>query len=258
MALHMTCVLFAYYILKPLSRALFLNKFDIDQLPILYVLIAAVGGLLAYVYTRVAVRSSLSVAVNWATAVTIACLLAIWWLLRFEFPWMLYVFNVWVSLFSIVMVSQGWLVAANVFDSREARRLYGLLGLSAVCGAAFGGQFTASLAKLIDLHNFLLATAVMVLLAYGCIRIVAMQKGVNLEKAHGSEEDAEFSFADIVTGIRRHRHLQVIMLIITITFIVDVMVGVSGWSISSAPWRRRRSATRKTSPRFSAASTASI
>jgi AAA family ATP:ADP antiporter len=145
MALHMVCVLFAYYILKPVSRALFLAKFDIDQLPYLYVLIAVVGGLLAYVYTRVAVRSSLAVAVNWATAIVVACLIALWWVLRFNFPWMLYVFNVWVSLFSIITVSQAWLVAANVFDSREARRLYGLMGLSAVCGAAFGGQFTARL-----------------------------------------------------------------------------------------------------------------
>src|SRR6476620_4785679 len=100
MALHMVCVLFAYYILKPVSRALFLNKFDIDQLPYLYVLIAIVGGCLAYVYTRVAVRSSLAVAVNWATIVAVASLIAIWWLLRFNFNWMLYVFNIWVSLFS--------------------------------------------------------------------------------------------------------------------------------------------------------------
>ncbi|HYW41370.1 MAG TPA: hypothetical protein VE959_00855, partial [Bryobacteraceae bacterium] len=147
MALHLTSVLFAYYILKPLSRALFLNKFEIDQLPYLYILIAIVGGVLAYAYTRVAVRSSLIGAVNWATAISVACLLAIWYLLRFNFGWMLYVFNVWVSLFSVVMVSQGWLVAANVFDSRVAKRVYGLLGLSAVAGAAFGGEFTARLAR---------------------------------------------------------------------------------------------------------------
>ena len=51
---------------------------------------------------------------------------------------MLYVFNVWVSLFSIVMVSQGWLVAANIFDSRQAKRLYGLLGLGALLGGLIG------------------------------------------------------------------------------------------------------------------------
>src|SRR5438876_349223 len=71
MALHMMFVLFAYYILKPVSLALFLNKFDIDQLPYLYVLIAVAGGLLAYVYTRVAVRASLKLAVGWTTALSV-------------------------------------------------------------------------------------------------------------------------------------------------------------------------------------------
>ncbi|HEY2019458.1 MAG TPA: Npt1/Npt2 family nucleotide transporter [Bryobacteraceae bacterium] len=224
MALHMTCVLFAYYILKPLSQALFLSKFDIDQLPYLLVMIAIVGGMLAYVYTRVAVRSSLASAVNWATVVTLVCLLVIWWMLRFNFNWMLYVFNIWVSLFSAVTVSQGWLVAANVFDSREAKRLYGLLGLSAVAGAAFGGEFTARLAKVVESRDLLLATAVMVGLAYGCIRVVAAQKGVNLSAVRGGEAAEDFAFHDIISGIRRHRHLQVIMAIITITFVVDVMV----------------------------------
>src|SRR3989442_867548 len=147
MSLHMTCVLFAYYILKAVSTATFLKKFDIDNLPYLYMLIAIVGGIMAYAYTRVAVRSSLSAAVNWATAITVACLVLIWWMLRFKFAWMIYVFNIWVSMFSIVTVSQAWLVAANVFNSREAKRLYGLFGLSAVIGAAFGGEFTARVAR---------------------------------------------------------------------------------------------------------------
>ena len=64
LTLYLMLVLFAYYILKPVSRAIFLNKFDIDKLPWLYVLIAAVGGVLAYFYTKMAVDSSLRKAVN--------------------------------------------------------------------------------------------------------------------------------------------------------------------------------------------------
>jgi hypothetical protein len=33
MFLYLMFVLFAYYILKPVSRAMFLSKFDIDKLP---------------------------------------------------------------------------------------------------------------------------------------------------------------------------------------------------------------------------------
>src|SRR6185503_523663 len=81
MGLHLLCVLFAYYILRPVSTALFLKKFDIDKLTYLYMLIAVAGGILAYSYTRVAVRSSLANAVNWATVITVACLLVIWFML---------------------------------------------------------------------------------------------------------------------------------------------------------------------------------
>ncbi|MCX6628161.1 MAG: hypothetical protein NTW28_11105 [Candidatus Solibacter sp.] len=243
MGLHMTCVLFAYYILKPVSRALFLNKFDIDQLPYLYILIAVVGGMLAYAYTRVAVRSSLMTAVNWATAIAVACLLAIWWLLSFNFDWMLYVFNIWVSLFSIIMVSQGWLVAANVFDSREAKRLYGLIGLSAVAGAAFGGEFTARLARAVEPRDLLLATAGMVLLSYGFVRAVAAQKNVKVASARAAGEVEDFAFADIVNGIRRHRHLQVIMAIITITFVVDVMVEFQFSALAKATYHSKADLT---------------
>ena len=58
MALYLLLVLLAYYILKPVSRAMFLNKFDIDELPYLYIVIAAAGGVMAYFYTKLAIHSS--------------------------------------------------------------------------------------------------------------------------------------------------------------------------------------------------------
>jgi hypothetical protein len=39
MFLYLLLVLFAYYIVKAASRAMVLTKFDIDELPLLYILI---------------------------------------------------------------------------------------------------------------------------------------------------------------------------------------------------------------------------
>src|SRR5258706_10474160 len=225
MALYLMLVLFAYYILKPVSRALFLNQFDIDKLPYLYILIAVGGGILAYLYTKLAVKSSLKVAVGWSTALTAACLVGIWWLIGLGLDWVLYLFNVFVSLFSVVLVSQGWLVAANVFDSRQAKRLYGLLGMGAVIGAAFGGTFIAQTVSRIGSRNQLLASAALVVLAYVAFLVVVRQKGVSLVAARGAEDDVEeFQFRDILLAIGRHKHLQVIIGIITVTFILDVTI----------------------------------
>ena len=225
MGLYLMLVLFAYYILKPVSRALFLNQFDIDKLPYLYILIALGGGVLAFLYTKLAVKTSLKVAVGWSTALTSVCLVGIWWLIGLGQDWVLYLFNVFVSLFSVVLVSQGWLVAANVFDSRQARRLYGLLGMGAVIGAAFGGSFTAQTVKIIGPRNLLLASACLVLLAYCAFWVVTVQKGVSLASARAADTDeAELRFRDIFSALAGNRHLQVIIGIITLTFIVDVTI----------------------------------
>jgi AAA family ATP:ADP antiporter len=224
MALYLMLVLFAYYILKPVSRSLFLANFDIDKLPWLYILIAGVGGFLAYLYTKLAVHSSLRRAVDFANIFCTAVLVLFWWLIHQPHAWVLYAFNIWVSLFSVMLVAQGWLVAANVFAPREAKRLYGILGVGSVIGAAFGGQFTAWAVYEIGTRDLTLVSAGFVALSYFAYRIAIRSAGKSLEGAKGAEEETTFSFNEIVGSIRQYRHLQVIVVIITITFVVDVMV----------------------------------
>ena len=221
---YLLCVLFAYYILKPVSRAIFLNRFDIDKLPWLYVLIAAVGGLLAYFYTKLAVKSSLRRAVEFATIFSVAVLVAFWWLIALNIGWIVYAFNIWVSLFSIILVSQGWLIAANIFNTREAKRIYGILGVGSVIGAAFGGSFTALMVRYIGTTNLILACAGMVALSYVPFLVIVSTRREALSGARAADAKEDFSFAEILSNLRRHRHLQVIMAIMVITFVIDVMV----------------------------------
>jgi ATP/ADP translocase len=224
MGLYLMFVLFAYYILKPVSRSLFLNKFDIDKLPWLYVLIAAIGGTLAYLYTKMAIHSSLRRAIDFANIFCVAVLVLFWWFIQYNWAWLVYAFNIWVSLFSIILVSQGWLVAANVYTSREAKRLYGILGVGSVIGAAFGGSFTAFAVYYIGTRHLLLASAIMVVISYIAYRVAIKAAGKTLAGARGAEEQESFSFGEIVSAIVRYRHLQVIIAIMVITFMVDVMV----------------------------------
>lgn len=236
--LYLLFVLFAYYILKPVSRALFVNKFDLDKLPLLYILIAPAGGILAYLYSRLAVRASLTTAVNAATAFAIGFTVLMGYIIRFQWTWTYYVFNIWVSMFSILMVTQGWVIAANVFTTREAKRLYGILGLGAVIGAGFGGTFTSFTVRLIGENNLIIAAAGITGVAYLMYRLLLIQPGVNLTKARAvQEEEAHFSLLDIGTDIARYRHLQVIVGIVLATFIVDVMVEYQFQAFAKAQYK---------------------
>ena len=92
-------------------------------------------------------------------------------------------------------VSQGWLVAGNVFNAREAKRLYPLLGMSMVLGAASGGEFTNRVVRLVGTRNLLLACAAIVVVAYGAFRVAVSHSATSVEHAHaGSEEETDFSF----------------------------------------------------------------
>jgi ATP:ADP antiporter, AAA family len=238
MFFYLLFVLFAYYILKPVSRSMFLNRFDIDKLPWLYILIAIFGGILAYLYSKLAAKTSLGTAVFWAMALSVVSLAVMWWLIRMRLEWMIYVLNVWVSLFSVVLVAQGWLVASNMFDARQAKRLYPLLGMGMVLGAAFGGEFTSRTAAIVGTNNLLLASAVMVILAYGAFRIAASRAGQSLARARaGQEEETDFSFKDVTRDIARTRQLQVIIGIMAVTFIVDVLVEYQFQRMAQASFR---------------------
>jgi AAA family ATP:ADP antiporter len=108
--------------------------------------------------------------------------------------------------------------------TREAKRLYGILGVSAVIGAAFGGSFTSLMVHYIGSRNLLLASAGFVLLAYFAFIGIISQKGVSLSEAKGAEKEESFSLKELTGFIARYRHLQVIMAIIALTYIVDVTV----------------------------------
>lgn len=225
MFLYLLFVLFAYYIVKPVSRAMFLNTFDIDKLPSLYILIALFGGLLAYLYSKLAAKTSLRLAVFAAMALSVASLVVMWWLIRMRLPWMIYVLNIWVSLFSVVSVSQGWLVASNLFDTRQAKRLYPLLGLGMVMGAAFGGEFTSRTAVLVGTENLLLASALMVILAYAAFRMAVWRSGSAIKQARAAqEEETDFSFRGMLRDIARGRHLQIIVGMMVVMYLVDTLV----------------------------------
>jgi HEAT repeat protein len=144
-----------------------------------------------------------------------------WALIRL--PWMVYALNIWVSLFSIISVSQGWLVASNLFDAREAKRLYPLLGMAMVLGAAFGGEFTNRTAEMVGTRNLMLACAAMVILAYIAFALGASQAKDKVGEAKAGESQ-DFSFSEISRSLLRVRHLQVIIAIMVSMYLVDTLV----------------------------------
>ena len=128
-------------IVKPVRNSLFLVKFGAEKLPYVFMLVALFSAIVALIYSKYSKRTRLNIMISVTLLISIACLLLIWLMLHagYQGSWFLYAFYVWVAIFAVITSAQFWLLANYVFNAREAKRLFGLIGAGAISGAIFGG-----------------------------------------------------------------------------------------------------------------------
>ena len=158
-------VIAAYTTVKSVRDALFLAKFGITQLSFMAIGLALATGFIIAIYLRGTAGMQRNRLI-WGTNLVIASsLLAIRAGLAVSslsllLPWVLYV---WSSIFGVFMVMQFWLLANDLFDPREAKRLFGFVGAGAIMGGVTGGFLSRSLAGPLGASNLLLLAAAMLL-----------------------------------------------------------------------------------------------
>ena len=99
--------------------------------------------------------------------------LALFWLvltLEIEPVWAARVFFVWVSVFNLFAVAVFWSFMADLFDSAQAKRLFGFIGAGGTAGALLGPLLTIALAVPLGPANLLLVAIVFLELAVVCVR----------------------------------------------------------------------------------------
>ena len=164
--LPITCayglVMASLYVLKPARNALFLDHLGVSQLPVVMLLVALVGGLAALVFSRFSTRVRLDRLVFSTFLVLGACLLGFRLLLPLGWGWTYYLFYVWVNLYGLMATSLLWLLANALFNAREGRRLFGLIGTAGITGAIAGGMATSWMVGFVGTENLLLVCAGMV------------------------------------------------------------------------------------------------
>ena len=78
-------------------------------------------------------------------------------------------FFVWVSVFNLFVVSVFWSFMADLYDTAQARRLYGFIAAGGTSGAIAGPAVTTLLAVPLGPVNLLLVSGAFLLAATGCV-----------------------------------------------------------------------------------------
>jgi AAA family ATP:ADP antiporter len=134
----------AFVIFRPVRNALFLEKLNAEQLPYVFILVAIIAGGIGLLYARYSTSASLKRLANTAALVIVTSLALFWWLFQIHqlSRVMPYLFYIWVSLFGVIAPSQVWLQCNHIFDSRQAKRLFSIVGSGAIVGGIVGGYLT--------------------------------------------------------------------------------------------------------------------
>ena len=138
--LYVACVVAAFLLAKPIRNGLFLREYGPYALVYAYAAVPLALWIFVPVYTAVVARVGIRLAAVGTLVFFSLNVLAFW----AAFRWMPFellpgLFYVWVNCFGVIAPVQAWSFANQLFDVRQARRLFGLIGAGASLGALMGG-----------------------------------------------------------------------------------------------------------------------
>jgi AAA family ATP:ADP antiporter len=185
-------------IVKPTASALFLSEFGAVGLPYIFLGTAVLAAVVSTGYSVALRHYSLLRVSTVSLVVCLGILLGCAAFLRLPpaRPAVAAILYLWTAIFGVLAASQFWMMASFVFDVRQAKRLFGLIGAGAIAGGIAGGYITTLLAREIGARNLILLAAALVvpcllLTTYIWRRFVAhRQSAVRRKKASNVSKQA--------------------------------------------------------------------
>ena len=117
---------------------------------------------------------------------------------------------------------QAWTFASSVFDARQARRLFGLIGSGASAGAIGGGLLARELARRIGTVNLLLVLAVLIFLAAVVVNLAWAERKVSPRR---KQRRPPLRLLAAFGVVRRSRYLTALALMVFLVAIVTQWTG---------------------------------
>ncbi len=182
-------LLAAYYVVRPLREEMGVS-FGPERLQWLFTATFVAMVALTPVYGALVARFRRRVFVPLVYLFFLVCLLVFQSIVASGSGgvWLAPVFFVWVSVFNLFAVSVFWSFMADVWDSDQAKRLFGVIAAGGTCGGIAGPLLTRGVAEMVGLSGLmliaaaLLAVALLIVLALGPVARAREVSALQLEQ----------------------------------------------------------------------------
>ncbi|CAN5871104.1 hypothetical protein BH18ACI5_BH18ACI5_10340 [soil metagenome] len=236
--LYVACVVAAYLLAKPIRNSLFLKEYGPYKLVYAYAAVPLVLSLFVAAYAKILARVG-------ARLVTIGSLiffslnvLGFWYALRFApSEWLPAAFYIWVNCFGVSAPVQAWSFANSLFDVRQARRLFGLIGAGASLGAITGGVLARFLVGPVGgTVNMLLVLAGLILVAAAIVAVASKRlRARGMSRSRTTALRTAYPLSHTLGVIGDSRYLRLVAVLV---FLVAITTQWTNFQLSLVADRR--------------------
>lgn len=227
---YVAVVVAAFLLAKPIRNGLYLREYGPEALAYAYAVVPIVLWGFVRLHTWVAARVGARRAAFGTLIFFSLNVLAFWAAFRWApFELLPGIFYVWVNCFGVIAPVQAWSFANSVFDARQARRLFGLIGAGASLGAVSGGVMARYLVGPVGgAVNLLLVLAALI----GLSAVIVGVAGSRVKRRVSTHARPQplMPFKDAVAAIRRNRYLQ---LLAALVFLVAIATQWTNFQLSA-------------------------
>ena len=202
----------AYNILKPITKSKAIDHLGADNLPWVLLGSSVLIGVLMHLYGSAARRLPRQHVVPLTQSAIIALLGVFWVLLKTEAVWVTIALYVFGQILGILLISQFWTLANDVYDARQAKRLFGLIGGGACLGGALGNSITKFTIRELGSNNLLLVSAAILA---ACVAIVLRIARHRTDGQHAEfDEDRGVGGREALRLLAQSRQLRVLAAVV--------------------------------------------
>ena len=216
MFLYSFLAMTAYTIIKPLATGTFIAVVGAENLPVMVLVAGPVIAVIMQIYTAGISR----LPQRWVIQVTQAGVVVL--LIGFSVIFRvgqglisvsaIYVFRL---ILGVLLLSQFWTLANDIYDPRQAKRFFGFIGGGSALGGLTASFLVQQTIETIGLNNLLLVSAVLVV---GCMAIatavVNRTQNVTFDEITSGGKKTGVRGTEALRMLRESKHLQVIAIVI--------------------------------------------
>ena len=229
-------LIMASYIVARVSRdALFLDQFKAVQLPYADLAIAVLVGFVISGYMAIGRHFTLRNLLTGSLLFFALNSFVFWWLAHFyDFKWLYPVVYVWVGIFGVLAPAQVWTLANFVLTTREAKRVFGLVGSGSILGAILGARFASAMARRYGTESLLLAMAITIALCAGLVWLIWRQKKKKMLVEQRYEPvSAQQIPPQVLESLGLVWSVPYLRAIATLILVASIVTSVAGWQFKA-------------------------